>query len=86
MKLKIITKRHEEMEQALNKLVTTLAGKQDELNKKNAFAMCVWAKKTEDEYEIEIQYTLANPFTDFFLKGELTKTLRKIDNDVKFGE
>lgn len=86
MKLKVISKQHEEMEQALDKLVKTLAGKQDELNKKHAFAMCVWAKKAEDEYEIEIQYTLANAVSDFFLKGELTKTLKKIDSEAKFGD
>lgn len=83
MKMKIISKQHEEIEQALDKLVKTLAGKQDELQKHNAFAMCMWQKKGEDEYLVEIQYILANPATDFILKHEFSKTLRQIDNDVK---
>lgn len=84
MKLIIRSKRPEEIEQALNKLVVTIAGRQDELNKKHAFAGATWKKLEEGKYEVEMGYSLANPATDFFLKMELEKTLKKIDSDAKF--
>lgn len=83
MKILIKSNKGEKIEEILNKLVSFVTDKQDELAKHNTFANACWFKNTDGYYELNLAYYMENPIFNAILKTELKKSLRKVDKNCE---
>jgi hypothetical protein len=86
MKVKIKTKKPDEMESALQKLQKNFEERMDELTSHNANLVFAWTKKVEGDmtiFETNMIYTGQNFLIDRFIKGQFEKVIKAIDSEAR---
>lgn len=87
MKLKIETKKPDEIKKALDELQSGIIEKADELTKKGGAITTGYTQTGANTFELIIMYVTPMPFLskviDVIVREELRKTLKSIDADCK---
>lgn len=87
MKLKIETKKPDEIKKALDELQAGIIEKADELTKKGGAITTGYTQTGANTFELIIMYVTPMPFLskviDVIVREELRKTLKSIDADCK---
>ena len=87
MKLKIETKKPDEIKKALGELQAGISEKADELTKKGGAITTGYTQTGANTFELIIMYVTPMPFLskviDVIVREELRKTLKSIDADCK---